>query len=155
MAPSPRLARSPAVLLAATLAAAACGPRPAEPTPEPSNPPPAVAAAPADSLNGDQVQDLRVAQTEELFAGRFPGVEVLRLPTGGISVRIRGQTSVNASTEPLYVVDGIPIQPDPGGALRWLSPRDVARIEVLKDIGSTAFYGVRGANGVILITTRH
>lgn len=153
MALSPHLARS-GVLALAVLAAAGCGP-PAEPTPEPQNPPPAVAAGRAGTLSGDEVQGQHVSQTEELFSGRFPGVEVLRLPSGGISVRIRGATSVNASTEPLYVVDGITVQPDPGGALRWLNPRDVERIEVLKDIGSTAFYGVRGANGVILITTKH
>jgi TonB-dependent SusC/RagA subfamily outer membrane receptor len=142
-----------AVLAAAVVSA--CGPPPAEPSPDPSMPPPAIAAAPVDTLNGDEVQDLNVTQTEEMLAGRFAGVEVLRLPGGGISVRIRGQTSVSASTEPLFVIDGMPVNAEPGGALRWLNPRDVQRIEVLKDIGSTAFYGVRGANGVILITTRH
>ena len=50
---------------------------------------------------------------------------------------------------------GVEVIPIPGGALKWLAPQDIARIEVLKDIGSTAFYGVRGANGVIVITTKH
>ena len=90
---------------------------------------------------------------EELFAGRFPGVQVFSA-NGGISVRVRGGSSINGSNEPLYVVDGITIEPGPGGALIGINPQDVAKIEVLKDVGSTAIYGVRGANGVILITTR-
>jgi len=154
-------ARSPrptfVLALAAALAAAGCrsGP-PGEPAPEP--PPPegtAVAAAPAGTLTAEDVRDRRVARAEELLTGRFAGVEVIQVPGGGISVRIRGATSVTLSTEPLFVVDGVPVNAEPGGALKWLAPQDIARIEVLKDIGSTAFYGVRGANGVILITTKH
>ncbi|HEX6747841.1 MAG TPA: TonB-dependent receptor plug domain-containing protein [Longimicrobium sp.] len=144
------------VLALAALAAAACGPPPDPDTdPGPSMPPAASAAAPASTITAEDVKDLRVVRAEELLEGRFAGVEVLRLPTGGISVRIRGTTSVALSGEPLYVVDGIPINTEPGGALRWLNPGDVQKIEVLKDPGSTAFYGVRGANGVILITTKH
>ena len=93
------------------------------------------------------------SRPEELFEGRFPGVQVLRLPEG-ISVRIRGSSSVMGDQEPLYVVDGITIDPGPGGALVGINPADIERIEVLKDIGSTSLYGVRGANGVILIKTR-
>jgi TonB-dependent SusC/RagA subfamily outer membrane receptor len=62
---------------------------------------------------------------------------------------------VNLSTEPLYVVDGMPVAAEPGGALKWLAPSDIQRIEVLKDPASTAFYGSRGANGVIVVTTKH
>jgi TonB-dependent starch-binding outer membrane protein SusC len=90
---------------------------------------------------------------EELFAGRFPGVQVFSVP-GGISVRIRGAASVMGSGEPLYVLDGQTLQSGPGGALMGINPADIAKIEVLKDIGSTAIYGVQGANGVVLITTR-
>ncbi|HEX8906612.1 MAG TPA: TonB-dependent receptor plug domain-containing protein [Longimicrobiaceae bacterium] len=155
MARSPHLARGLALVLAATLAAACRGPENPAPDPGPSMPPPGVATARGDSLTAGDVGDLRVTRAEELFAGRFAGVEVLRLPTGGISVRIRGQTSVSLSTEPLYVIDGMPVNTEIGGGLSWLNPQDVQKIEVLKDPGSTAFYGVRGANGVILITTRH
>ena len=90
---------------------------------------------------------------EELLVGRFPGVEVYRAP-GGLSIRIRGATSVMGSNEPLYVIDGMTIDPGPGGALVGLNPADIEKIEVLKDAGSTAMYGVRGANGVILIRTK-
>jgi TonB-dependent SusC/RagA subfamily outer membrane receptor len=94
-----------------------------------------------------------VARAEELLAGRFPGVEVLSSP-GGIIVRIRGTTTVYGSNEPLYVIDGMTIEPGPGGALVGINPSDIEKIEVLKDIGSTAQYGSRGANGVILIRTK-
>jgi TonB-dependent SusC/RagA subfamily outer membrane receptor len=153
---SPHLARA-AALLAAMLAAGACRSGRGEPRPDPgpSMPPPAAAAGSGGVVTDDQVRDVKVVRAEELLRGRFPGVEVIPIPGGGISVRIRGATSVNLSTEPLFVVDGVPINAEPGGALKWLDPQDVAKIEVLKDIGSTAFYGVRGANGVILITTKH
>lgn len=90
---------------------------------------------------------------EELFAGRFAGVEVYRVPTGGISIRIRGTSSILGSSEPLYIIDGVRVQSGPGGLL-FLDPGDIRKIEVLKDIGSTSLYGSEGANGVILITTK-
>jgi TonB-dependent outer membrane receptor, SusC/RagA subfamily, signature region len=83
------------------------------------------------------------------------GVTVTRTADGGISVRIRGQSSIYGNTEPLFVIDGLPIQPGPGGSLLGINPHDIASIEVLKDAASMAFYGVRGANGVILIKTKH
>jgi len=90
---------------------------------------------------------------EELFAGRFPGVEVLRISGGGISIRIRGTNTLMGSTEPLYIIDGARVQSGPGGLL-FLDPAEIRNIEVLKDIGSTAIYGSDGANGVIIITTK-
>ncbi|HEY0811168.1 MAG TPA: TonB-dependent receptor plug domain-containing protein, partial [Longimicrobiales bacterium] len=94
-----------------------------------------------------------VRNVEELFVGRFAGVQVFRVP-GGISVRIRGGSTINGSNEPLYVIDDMPIEPGPGGALVGINPSDIEKIEVLKDIGSTAIYGSRGANGVIVIRTK-
>jgi len=149
------LARA-SVILAATLAAAACrSGSPGAPDPGPSMPPPAAAAGPAGVVTDADVHDAKVVNVEEMLRGRIAGVEVVTLPSGGISVRIRGATSLTQSTEPLFVVDGIPVHAETGGALTWLSPRDVQRIEVLKDPGSTAFWGSRGANGVIVITTKH
>jgi TonB-dependent SusC/RagA subfamily outer membrane receptor len=92
---------------------------------------------------------------EKTLAARVPGVWITRTADGGIAVRIRGQTSINASTEPLYVVDGLEMQPGPGGALTGINPHDIDSIEVLKDAASLAYYGVRGANGVIVIKTKH
>jgi TonB-dependent SusC/RagA subfamily outer membrane receptor len=152
---SPHVAHA-AALLALLLSAGACrsGRGESPPDPGPSMPPPAVAVGSGGVVTDAEAREVRVVRAEELLRGRFPGVEVIPIPGGGISVRIRGATSVSLSTEPLYVVDGVPIQAEPGGALKWLAPQDIAKIEVLKDIGSTAFYGVRGANGVILITTK-
>lgn len=110
------------------------------------------AASPAGSATSAEWQGRTVTRPEELFAGRFPGVQVYQMP-GGLSVRIRGQNSVYGNNEPLYVVDGVPLEPSPNGLLT-LNPSDIAKIQVLKDISSTAIYGVRGANGVILITTK-
>ena len=85
---------------------------------------------------------------------RFPGVLVTRAPDGGIAVRIRGATSLHGSNEPLYVIDGVPIQPRQGGSLQGINPYDIESIEVLRDPTGTSMYGVRGANGVIVIKTK-
>lgn len=89
----------------------------------------------------------------DLLEGRIAGLVVTRLPDGGVSLRIRGDRSINSDGEPLLVVDGLPMM-DGSALLQDLDPRDVASISVLKDAGSLAAYGSRGANGVILITTK-
>jgi TonB-dependent SusC/RagA subfamily outer membrane receptor len=91
---------------------------------------------------------------DQLLAGRISGVTVTRAAGGGISVLIHGPSSFYLTNEPLYVVDGVPIEPDRGGTLGWINPQDIASIEVLKDAPSTTIYGVRGANGVVVITTK-
>jgi len=104
----------------------------------------------------------RVVSPEELIQAKVAGVEVIEdnggEPGGGFSMRIRGGTSVTASNEPLYVVDGVPL--DVGGGLsagrnplNFLNPDDIASFTVLKDASSTAIYGSRGSNGVVLIET--
>lgn len=109
----------------------------------------------------------------QLIAGRAPGVNITQTssePGGGLSVRIRGASSVNAGNDPLYVIDGLPIDnsaPIDGGAgrgfpggsqarnpLNALNPNDIESVEVLKDASAAAIYGSRGANGVVLITTK-
>ena len=107
------------------------------------------------SISTEQLDQRRVTRVEELIQGRVAGVQVHRTPGGGFSVRIRGASTILGDGEPLYVVDGVPLRSmGPGGALDGISPADVARIDVLKDGASAAIYGVQGANGVILITTR-
>jgi TonB-dependent SusC/RagA subfamily outer membrane receptor len=91
---------------------------------------------------------------EQVLMERFPGVMVARTPDGGISVRIRGVTSLVGNNEPLYVVDDVPMQAGPGGTLKSINPHDIASIQVLKNPAETAMYGVRGANGVIVIKTK-
>lgn len=90
---------------------------------------------------------------EELLIGRAAGVQVIETPDG-FALRIRGRNSLLLDEEPLYVVDGVPVTPGPGGSINFLNPKDVEQIEVLKDASATAIYGMRGASGVILITTK-
>lgn len=96
----------------------------------------------------DYAQDLA-----DLLQGNAAGVEVSRTGSG-VRVLIRGPNSFNASNAPLYVVDGTPVTPSPNGVVP-VNPRNVKSITVLKDAGSTAIYGSRGANGVIVIETEH
>lgn len=103
--------------------------------------------------NSDQPASAGGQRMEDLFAGKFPGVEVFRVPTGGIRLRIRGASTLLGDTEPLYIIDGTRVQSGTGGLL-FIDPGDIQKIEVLKDIGSTSLYGSEGANGVILITTK-
>jgi TonB-dependent SusC/RagA subfamily outer membrane receptor len=106
------------------------------------------------SLDGDVARRNSPTSMADMLDGRFAGVEVRRLANGGVSVRIRGQRSFRTDAEPLYVVDGVPQHVGNTGILSDLDPRDIRSIEVLKDAGATAVYGSRGANGVILISTR-
>lgn len=93
-----------------------------------------------------------VTSFEDLVQG-LAGVTVRRLASGGISLRIRGSSSFSSDAEPLYVINGVPMRAGPGQALMGVNPRNITRIDVLKDAGATAIYGSRGANGVVLIFT--
>jgi len=92
---------------------------------------------------------------ERTLASKVPGVLVTRTPDGSVAIRIRGNSSINGNLEPLFVIDGVEIQPGPGGALSGINPHDIASIEVLKDAASLTYYGLRAGNGVILIKTKH
>lgn len=123
------------------------------------------------------------ASVDQMMLGRAAGVQISQAssePGGGLSVRIRGASSINASNEPLYVIDGFPIDNssnltgsgmstdpnNPGGGfslgnnfsprnpLNSINPSDIESIEILKDASATAIYGSRGANGVVIITTK-
>ena len=107
------------------------------------------------SLVEEDIERVRVSSVEELIRDRVAGVQVRRLPNGDYSFRIRGTRSLIGNNEPLVVIDGMPISTQViSAALLGIMPNDVVRIDVLKDAGSTAAYGSRGSNGVILITTR-
>jgi iron complex outermembrane receptor protein len=114
-------------------------------------------------VSADQFNTGRIVSPQELIRGKVPGVQVVdqNEPGGGISVRIRGTTSVNASSEPLYVIDGIPIGTGAGGglsagrnALNFLNSDDVETITVLRDASAAAIYGANAASGVVLIQTK-
>ena len=103
-------------------------------------------------------EDLQRSPTESIektLMARVPGVWISRTSDGGLSIRIRGSSSLMGSNEPLYIIDDVPINPGPNGSLSGINPYDIATIEVLKDATGTAMYGVRGANGVIIIKTKH
>jgi TonB-dependent SusC/RagA subfamily outer membrane receptor len=89
----------------------------------------------------------------ELLQGSTAGVRVNTLG-GNVSVQMRGLSSVYGSNAPLYVLDGTPIRPLPGGTLPGLNPNDVKSITVLKDAAATSLYGSDGSNGVIVIETK-
>ena len=109
---------------------------------------------------------------EDLIQGRAAGVQISQNggePGGGVSIRVRGTSSINGGNNPLYVIDGVPLSSDnstPDGQagglgsssarnpLNFLNPNDIEKIDILKDASSTAIYGARGANGVVMITTK-
>lgn len=143
-------------------AAAACYQVP-EAAPAPAEEPPSVGfgvpgsnsdPTSIDSASGEEMRGVRARQVEELMMGRFAGVQVLPTQSGGFTVRIRGLSTFVGNPEPLYVVDGQPVRVAPGRGVDWLNPSDIARIDILKDAASTALYGMRGGNGVVLITTK-
>lgn len=105
------------------------------------------------TVTAEDLDRQRGDSLEEILAGRISGVEVYRT-RDGIAVRIRGGTSVYGSNEPLYVIDGVPVTAGPGGNLTGINPYDIESIEVLKDPIDTSMYGIRGANGVIVIKTK-
>lgn len=132
------------------LAMPAC--RPLSPRPEPPAP---HAVSSSDAAVTHEESSQVYARIEELIEGRAPGVQVLRHGDGTFALRIRGVTSPAGRNDPLIVIDGTSTADGlANNALASVNPQDVMKIEVLKDAASTAFYGMRGANGVIVITTR-
>jgi TonB-linked SusC/RagA family outer membrane protein len=113
------------------------------------------------SIKSEEIQERQLPSVNQALAGRIAGVAVNTnsgRPGGQTSVRIRGSSSINSSNNPLYVVDGVVLpvgtQTQNSNAIDFLNPADIASMEVLKDASATAIYGARGANGVILITTK-
>ncbi|MDR1602947.1 MAG: TonB-dependent receptor [Tannerella sp.] len=98
------------------------------------------------------IQEIPAVDASAALQGRMPGIEILQTgtaPGSAMQIRIRGERSLSADNNPLIVLDGIPFN----GSLSDISPNDIKTIDILKDASSTAIYGSRGANGVILITT--
>jgi len=116
------------------------------------------------AVTDSQFNTGRILSPQMLIQSKVPGVQVVdnNEPGGGLNIRIRGATSVNASSEPLYVVDGVPLGTGAGGGLsltgrdplNFLSPNDIENITVLRDASAAAIYGSNAANGVVLITTK-
>jgi TonB-dependent starch-binding outer membrane protein SusC len=110
----------------------------------------------------DEFNTGRIVSPEELIQSKVPGVQIVdnNEPGGGVSIRVRGPTSINASSDPLYVIDGVPIGSSGGGEsagrnpLNFLNPNDIESITVLRDASAGAIYGANAANGVVLIRTK-
>lgn len=132
-------------------------------------------------LNTGNVSSVKASEIERqpvnnpllALQGRVPGMEIIQstgLPGSGVTVKIRGQNSIDQGNEPLYIIDGVPYPSQNianlgsiwgnasggqyGSALSYINPADIESIDVLKDADATAIYGSRGANGVVLITTK-
>ena len=126
----------------------------------------------AQRLNREDIMRDNPLNILQAMQGKIAGVNVTQndgAPGAGLSIRIRGSNSFLGGTEPLYVIDGVPFNNSSSGttpesiggdekqtlnALAFLNPNDIESIDVLKDASATAIYGSRGANGVVLITTR-
>lgn len=111
----------------------------------------------------DEIRKVAVTSLDQSLQGRAAGVQITQnsgAPGGATTIRIRGGNSIQGDNEPLYVIDGIPFKNDGAGSgssfnvLSTLNPNDIESISVLKDASSTAIYGSRGANGVVIITTK-
>ena len=118
-------------------------------------------------INTEQLEKNRGSSLENLLQGQVAGVVINESsePGGGVGISIRGTNSILGGTQPLYVLDGIPISPisDAEGnttsgnaqtSMNFINPNDIEKIEILKDAAATAVYGARGANGVVLITSK-
>ena len=127
------------------------------------------------SVSEDRLRASISTSIDQALQGRAAGVQVFQnsgQPGGGVSLRIRGANSIHATSEPLYIIDGVAMSGDAGGlalgfdwagggngqtavsALSTINPADIVSVEILKDASAAAIYGARGANGVVLITTR-
>lgn len=105
------------------------------------------------SVNSRQLKDIPLSSAAEALQGRLAGVTVTSsegAPGADIVIRVRGGGSITQDNSPLYIVDGVQVE----NALSVISPQDIANIDVLKDASTTAIYGARAANGVVIITTK-
>ena len=136
------------LVLAACGGGGAANPGPLSPAPE----------AAGEKLPSTQTGSMSTGQPHyenmvEMLRGKVPGLEIIETEPGRVEVRIRGgvQSFQETMQEPLVVVDGMPQARRAGEVLMALNPQDVAGIDILKDVSSTAIYGTRGANGVIIV----
>lgn len=105
------------------------------------------------SVKSEELMQTPTSDVSQALAGRVAGVQVMQSegePGSSISIRVRGGISITQSNEPLYVIDGFPSE----DGMNSLDPAEIETIDILKDASSTAIYGARGANGVVVITTK-
>jgi len=112
------------------------------------------AASSANTITAADIDHAPGLSLEELLVTRIPGLSLTRAPDGHLVIHIRGTSTLLGDEEPLFVVNGLALETPIGGNLWSINPHDVESITVLRDAASTAMYGVRGANGVIVIKTK-
>lgn len=134
----------PAGLLAALLTACSHGAKPAGSTPP---------ARDAD-VTAEDVRTSPQRSIEQQLMAKVSGITVSRTSSGSLAIRIRGGGSLNGSNGPLYVVDGLAVEAGPEGEMPDINPYDIESIKVIKDAEAMTLYGSRGANGVIIISTK-
>ena len=140
-----RISALAGILFASTLTA--CTPA------KPKEPAPATVSGQAAAADAQQAPNEPI---EKYLAARSAGVVIGRAPDGSPTVRIRGgSSSMYGNNAPLYIVDGVPFSPSAEGGLSGINPYDIESIRVLKEAADLTMYGVRGANGVIVIKTRN
>ena len=139
-----------ALLTGALLAGCAQGGSGSTQTPAPSQ---------AGRTQGATARDIQQSPSqpiEQQLMARSPGVVIGRTSDGDLTIRIRGgSNSLVGNNAPLYIVDGVPFSPSTEGGLSGINPNDIQSIRVLKDAADITMYGIRGANGVIVIKTKH
>jgi len=114
---------------------------------EPGTPPGTV-------LTADDIRRSPGQSLEQLLLARVPGLTLTRAPDGHAVLHFRGTTTFLGDEEPLFVVNGIPLSPNPSGNLAAIDLHDIETVQVFRDAAATAAYGIRGANGVIVIRTK-
>jgi TonB-dependent SusC/RagA subfamily outer membrane receptor len=164
--PRPRHS-APWLVIAASLAAVGCAPPPStlalQPTLLPTNvrltrpTPSAAAIADAPVSRAGEItlaESAHYVLMEQLLMARAPGLDVRSLGQGQFSLTVRGRPALSARREPLVVIDDMQFTENGADVLAGMTPRDIKRVEVLKDAASTSVYGSRGASGVVVVTTR-
>ncbi|MFL5619297.1 MAG: TonB-dependent receptor plug domain-containing protein [Gemmatimonadaceae bacterium] len=154
------------LVIAASLAAAGCVSQPSALVLEPSLRPVnarLVRLAPSAADEGARVAprgEISLAESahyvyvEQLLMARAPGLDISSLGQGRFTMLVRGRSALTDRREPLVVIDGMQFSEHGAEMLAAMSPRDVRKVEVLRDAASTAYYGTRGANGVVVVTSR-
>jgi TonB-dependent SusC/RagA subfamily outer membrane receptor len=111
-------------------------------------------AGAASKISEAAIRNVPMGSFDQILQGRAPGLTVLSgngQPGSNANVIIRGQTSISGTNNPLYVVDGIPVE---AGVFQGINPNDIASVDILKDASASSLYGSRGAAGVIVVTTK-
>ncbi|HEV8382595.1 MAG TPA: TonB-dependent receptor plug domain-containing protein [Gemmatimonadales bacterium] len=117
----------------------------------PPPPPPPAAQSSITTITAEDIEHAPGLSLEQLLVTRVPGLSLSRAPDGHLVIHIRGTTTLLGDQEPLFIVNDLPLENPVGGNLSSINPRDIESIQVLRDAASTAMYGLRGSNGVIII----